>query len=130
MGWFGFGDGDKTNEASSSGYNDTPHGGFSDGFGDQNGAIGGSLDIGGGSIGGGGTGGGFGANELQEILIQEQQKALVKQAIQRLTEVAFESCIDRPSSSLSMKDQKCIQSAVMKLFDTNEFIIARLGAKK
>ncbi len=123
MGWFG-GGGDKTNEASSSGYDDTPHDGFS-GFGDQGGAVGGGLDV-----GGGGTGGGFGTNELQEILIQEQQKALIKQAIQRLTEVAFESCIDRPSSSLSMKDQKCIQSAVMKFFDTNEFCIARLGVKK
>ncbi len=130
MGWFGFGGGDNTNEASSSGYNDMPHDGFSDGFGHQDGAVGGSMDIGGGSIGGGGTGGGFGTNDLQEILMQEQQKALIKQAIQRLTEVAFESCIDRPNSSLSMKDQKCVQSAVMKFFDTNEFCIARLGAKK
>ncbi len=126
MGWFGFGGDDKTSGASSSGYDDTPHDGFSNGFGDQ----GGGMDVGGGSIGGGGTGGGFGTNELQEILIQEQQKALIKQAIQRLTEIAFESCIDRPNSSLSMKDQKCIQSAVLKFFDTNEFCIARLGAKK
>ncbi len=124
MGWFGFGGSDNTNEASSSGFNDAPPDGFSAGFGHQQGAVGGGMDI------GGGTGGGFGTNDLQEILMQEQQKAIIKQAIQRLTEVAFESCIDRPNSSLSMKDQKCVQSAVLKFFDTKEFCIARLGAKK
>eukprot|EP01084_Bolivina_argentea_P120200 213060_1 len=124
MGWLGFGGGDNTNEAPSPGYNDTPHDGFSDGFGHQDGAVSGGMDI------GGGTGGGIGTNDLQEILMQEQQKALIMQAVLKLTEVAFDSCIDRPNSSLSMKDQKCVQSAVMKFFDTNEFCIARLRAKK
>lgn len=46
---------------------------------------------------------GVGCGLLQ--VMAEQQKALVQQVIGRLTEMAFENCIAKPSSSLSSSEQ-------------------------
>lgn len=47
--------------------------------------------------------------QLEELVLAEQQTALVRQVIGRLTEMAFDSCIAKPSSALSSSEQSCIQ---------------------
>lgn len=56
--------------------------------------------------GGGGLGGG---SQLEELVMAEQQKALVQSVIARLAELAFDNCVAKPSSSLSGSEQSCIQ---------------------
>lgn len=48
-------------------------------------------------------------SQLEELVLMEQQKAMVQQVVAKLTEMAFESCITKPSSSLSGTEQGCIQ---------------------
>ena len=50
-----------------------------------------------------------GGGQLEELVMAEQQKALVQSVIARLTEMAFETCITKPASSLSSGEQSCIQ---------------------
>jgi hypothetical protein len=38
-----------------------------------------------------------------------QESALVAGVVQRLTEMAFNQCVAKPSSSLSSSEQSCIQ---------------------
>lgn len=48
-------------------------------------------------------------SQLEELVMAEQQKALVQSVIARLTELAFDNCVAKPSSSLSGSEQGCIQ---------------------
>ena len=62
---------------------------------------------------GGGAGAG-GMSQLEELVLAEQQKALVQSVIARLTEMAFDNCIAKPTSSLSSTEQGCIQVHTME----------------
>jgi len=77
---------------------------------------------------------------LQRAVLQEQcvstvhtpvvrpsrrQKALVQQVIAKLTEVAFDHCVDKPDSALSARQRTCIHTVVGKYLDTSEFVIGR-----
>ncbi|KAJ1455717.1 hypothetical protein M885DRAFT_519435 [Pelagophyceae sp. CCMP2097] len=78
--------------------------------------------------GGGGGGGDMGSVDqeaLQRIIIQEQQRALVQQVVAKLTEVSFDSCIDKPEPTLSAKSRSCIHTVVGKYLDTSEFVVGR-----
>lgn len=59
-------------------------------------------------------GGAGGMSQLEELVLAEQQKALVQSVIARLTEMAFDNCIAKPSSSLSSTEQGCIQVHTME----------------
>ena len=48
-------------------------------------------------------------SQLEELVMAEQQKALVQTVVARLTEMAFDNCISKPSSALSSGEQGCIQ---------------------
>ncbi|CAM9173053.1 unnamed protein product [Choristocarpus tenellus] len=78
-----------------------------------------------GGVAPGPRGGGSGA-ALQEALASEQQKALVQQIVSKLTETAFTKCIEKPSTSLSSKEQSCVNATVLKYLDTSEFVLGRL----
>ncbi|EWM20661.1 mitochondrial protein translocase family [Nannochloropsis gaditana] len=67
-----------------------------------------------------------GGGQLEELVMAEQQKALVQSVIARLTEMAFETCITKPASSLSSGEQSCIQATVAKYLDTSEFVLGRV----
>ena len=49
---------------------------------------------------------------LQEQLQIEQQKAMIQTVMLKLTDMSFESCISKPSSSLSSSEVNCINSVV------------------
>ena len=64
--------------------------------------------------------------ELQQIVMQEQQKALVQQVISKLTEVSFDTCLTgKPDKQLSATERSCIHTVVGKYLDTSEFVIGR-----
>ena len=74
-----------------------------------------------------GLGGGLGGNNndvqrLREQLLAEQQKLLIQQIMFNLTDSAFESCIQKPSSTLSSSEKSCIAAIASKYLETSEFV--------
>ncbi|CAM9277215.1 unnamed protein product [Heterosigma akashiwo] len=65
-------------------------------------------------------------NQLQELVQQEQQRALIQTVVAKLTEIAHDKCVGKPSSSLSSSEQACIHSVVSKYLDTSEFVLGRM----
>lgn len=59
-------------------------------------------------------------------LQQEQQKLMVQGVVMKLTAMAFDSCVNKPSSSLSSSEQSCIAAVTGKYMDTTEFIVAKM----
>jgi import inner membrane translocase subunit TIM8 len=84
-----------------------------------------NTDLGRGGASGASSGSAMAAGDLREMIAAEQQRAVFQQVISRLTEVAFDSCIDRPGSTLSGGEERCIRSAVFKFLDTSEFVVGR-----
>mmetsp|Transcript_303 Transcript_303/g.487 ORF Transcript_303/g.487 Transcript_303/m.487 type:complete len:114 (+) Transcript_303:98-439(+) len=66
------------------------------------------------------------SSQLQETLQMEQQKAIIQTVVAKLTEIAFDKCVDRPSSSLSSREGSCIESTVLKYLDASEFVVGRV----
>ena len=100
----------------------------------------GAENFGGGDFGGGGmsaprVGGappGQAATqaELQRAVVAEQQRALVQQVIAKLTEVSFDTCLQKkPDSTLSAGERACIHTVVGKYLDTSEFVLGRSTKK-
>jgi hypothetical protein len=74
-----------------------------------------------GSRGGGGS--------LQDQLVAEQQKLMVQQVMFKLTEQAFDSCVQKPSSSLSSSEQSCIAAVASKYLETGEFMMRKMASQ-
>lgn len=121
MSWFGLGGGSggekKTGSASSTSGSGFDSGGFDD--------SGTDFAAPRQSFGGGGGGG-----SLENELMMEQQKALVQAIMFKLTETAFESCVTKPSSSLSSSEQSCITAVVTKYLDASEFVVRKMSQKQ
>ena len=68
--------------------------------------------------------------ELQRAVVAEQQRALVQQVIAKLTEVSFDTCLQKkPDSTLSAGERACIHTVVGKYLDTSEFVLGRSTKK-
>lgn len=52
------------------------------------------------------------SGSLQEQLAMEQQKAMVQAVMLKLTDISFEKCVTKPSTSLSSSESSCISSVV------------------
>ena len=50
--------------------------------------------------------------------------------ISKLTEVSFDTCIQKPDSTLSATERACIHTMVGKYLDTSEFVIGRATKKQ
>ena len=72
-------------------------------------------------------GAGAGAGNFEQDLMMEQQKAMVQAVMARLTEMSFEQCVSKPSSSLSGSEKSCIQAVTNKYLDASEFTVARFS---
>jgi hypothetical protein len=64
---------------------------------------------------------------LQEQLQLEQQKAMIQTVMLKLTDIGFEQCVSKPSSSLSSSEVSCINSVVGKYLETSEYVVAKLS---
>ena len=58
----------------------------------------------------------------------EQQKAMIQAIVFKLTDLAFDQCVPKPSSSLSSSEQSCISSVVGKYFETSQLVVGRFSA--
>lgn len=66
-----------------------------------------------------------GQSGLEQQLMMAQQQVMVQQLVFRLTETAFESCVSKPSTSLSSSEQSCMSAVVNKYLDATEFMMAK-----
>lgn len=66
---------------------------------------------------------------FEQELMMEQQKALVQAVVTRLTDLSFDTCITKPSSSMSSSERSCVQSVVGKYLDTTELVVGRFNGQ-
>jgi len=71
-----------------------------------------------------------GGNSLQEELMMEQQRALIQAIMFKLTEMSFDSCVTKPSSSLSSSESACISAVTGKYLETSAFILGKLNGQQ
>ena len=64
---------------------------------------------------------------MQSLMLQEQQKAIIQQAIARITEIAWDKCTGKPDTSLSSREVTCIQNVTSTFLDSSRFIVSRLN---
>lgn len=72
--------------------------------------------------------GSFGASDVQNLLVEEQQRALIQQAISKITAIAWDKCsATKPDSELSSKETDCIKNVTLAYIDSSAFIVHRLN---
>lgn len=78
--------------------------------------------------GGGGLGGeGMEDKELQEFLMKEQQQAIFRTAISKMTDQCWEKCFPgAPGKSLDGKAENCITNCVERFIDTSLHLTQRM----
>ena len=67
--------------------------------------------------------------DIRSQIMAERQRAELNAVIGALSELAFEECVSRPSSSMSGSEASCVRSVVAKYLDTNEFVMGRMMRK-
>lgn len=69
-----------------------------------------------------------GAAEVQAMLMEEQQRALIQQAIAKITAIAWDKCsASTPGSDLSSKERDCVKNVTLAYLDTSVFVVHRLN---
>ena len=61
----------------------------------------------------------------QDVMMMQNQ-ALTQAVLNRLAELSFDRCIERPSSSLSSSEKACIYATSRKFIDTSELVVGKL----
>ena len=74
-------------------------------------------------------GGGGGSNFENELRL-EQQKIMIQQVMFKLTELSFEKCVTKPSSSLSSSEKACIEAVATKYIDASEFVVGQFSGQR
>ena len=70
------------------------------------------------------------ARELQMFMETETQKAIIQQAISKLTETCFDKCVTKPGNKLDSSEANCIANCAGRYLDSSVFIVNRMMAKK
>ncbi|KAI9921026.1 hypothetical protein PsorP6_001249 [Peronosclerospora sorghi] len=66
--------------------------------------------------------------EVQQMIMEEQQRALIQQAISKITALAWDKCsASKPDSELSYKEKECIKNVTLAYLDTSMFVVHRLN---
>lgn len=76
---------------------------------------------------GGSSGRGGGSSDIQQLILQEQQRALIQEAVAKITEIAFDKCTGRPDTSFSSREKTCLQNVAMTYIDASQFISYQLS---
>ena len=63
------------------------------------------------------------------IKLKIKQQAVVRQAVNRLTEQCFDMCVDKPGSSLSSGEASCLSQCAARYLDTSQFLVSRMQQK-
>ena len=59
---------------------------------------------------------------MQQQILAMQEQAVVGQLVSKLTYLAFDQCVAKPTDSLRASEKACINSVVMKFIDTGSLI--------
>ena len=59
---------------------------------------------------------------MQQQILAMQEGAVVQGLILKLTDLAFDQCVDKPSNALKSGERACINSVVLKYLDTGKLI--------
>ena len=55
---------------------------------------------------------------MQAIIAEESQRAVIQQAIAKLTKSCWDRCIGTPGSSMSSKEKDCLMNCTGRYLDT------------
>ncbi|KAG2489583.1 hypothetical protein HYH03_011865 [Edaphochlamys debaryana] len=69
------------------------------------------------------------SQELQQFIQQESQLAQVQSMVATLTEVCWDTCVQAPGSSLSSKEQSCLENCARRFVDATQYILQRAAHK-
>ena len=70
------------------------------------------------------------AAELQHFMETENQKAVIQQAISKLTETCFDKCVQKPGNKLDSTEANCIANCAGRYLDSSVFVVNRMMAKR
>mmetsp|Transcript_29159 Transcript_29159/g.68252 ORF Transcript_29159/g.68252 Transcript_29159/m.68252 type:complete len:85 (-) Transcript_29159:522-776(-) len=68
--------------------------------------------------------------ELQSFMETENQKAVVQAAINKLSEMCFEKCVNKPGAKLDSSEANCIANCAGRYLDSTVFVMSRMMAKR
>ncbi|KAG9402281.1 hypothetical protein AC1031_006909 [Aphanomyces cochlioides] len=72
-----------------------------------------------------------GGTSVNDIIMEEQQKVLIQQAIAKITAIAWEKCsASKPDTSLSISEISCIQNVTTSYLDSSVFIARKLSLSR
>lgn len=63
---------------------------------------------------------------FQQALMQEQQRAMVMEAVRKITNVAFDKCVQKPESSLTSRQVTCIAQTTTSYLESSSFIANKM----
>lgn len=70
------------------------------------------------------------AKDLQMFMETENQKAVIQQAIGKLTETCFDKCVQKPGNKLDSSEANCIANCAGRYLDSSVFVVNRMMAKR
>ncbi|XP_012277188.1 mitochondrial import inner membrane translocase subunit Tim8 A-like [Orussus abietinus] len=65
--------------------------------------------------------------QFQDFIEQETQKQLFQGLVHNLTDICWETCIDKPTSRFESKIENCLKNCVERFIDTTNYITNRLA---
>ena len=70
------------------------------------------------------------AAELQHFMETENQKAVIQQAISKLTETCFDKCVTKTNRGLDQSEANCISNCAGRYLDASVFVVNRMVAQR
>ncbi|KDO29321.1 hypothetical protein SPRG_05858 [Saprolegnia parasitica CBS 223.65] len=68
---------------------------------------------------------------INDIVMEEQRKVLVQQAIASMTAIAWDKCsASKPDTQLASSEISCIHNVVASYLDSSQFIIRKLNSSR
>lgn len=71
--------------------------------------------------------GGASMSGFEQKVLAAQQNALVQAVMFKLTEIAFEKCVQKPSTQLTAVERNCIAAVSTKYLETSQVVITGLS---
>jgi mitochondrial import inner membrane translocase subunit TIM8 len=69
-----------------------------------------------------------GVAEVQSMLMEEQQRALIQQAVSKITAIAWDKCsASKPEAELTSREKECIKNVTLAYLDTSMFVVHRVN---
>eukprot|EP00250_Pteridium_aquilinum_P034847 c8213_g1_i1 orf=319-552(+) len=66
--------------------------------------------------------------ELQKLLEQEKNRAMLNELVSKLTNVCWDKCIGTPSSKFSSSETTCLTYCAQRYLETSALILRRFGS--